>query len=1712
MAVVFTDETSVNLNSLKGRNFKEVYVRVTFGDKSTGYVSLAELCNRSGYSRFVEDMADPADELDKLIKNPNDVYKRLSSGKILPIISINAGLVFAHEQISTALATEADKKVYGLRQAIGYKEDSSANYHANSKVYVKLRGDNGFTLVDAKDVYVFANGTATILTNVTDTTILDAIKNGTTLDNVRMIVNNREVEILDKAKYLQTTVLRQETYSTETVDGKPVLVHQGLDDDAASIVEGGVVGRKFVDYQDHSGKDLRVVQTTKYSLNPGRNGDHIYVTDKQGNQHFVNINDLYSGSITSPTPIDLSVFGASSGTHNFYEYVGKSLILKSGDDYIELSPLTSEQATKVYSNTTYTPTEINEPQAIAQEGVYRKTKDGRYFEECKIQPICYDYADGDTDFTDYLFTVSFPTGDQTVIVSRKQFIDKARVEVELPVNGKTQSVYLSLTDSIRPRQLKRTNKPVNCCAVVQTTTKHNEIYNNATVLKTSNSIIAVETDKTKQIQTQFMQDYRDGKYQVNSTYNDSGELVEFSETSSRYVMTNYIETVDHNGENKYYRNFKPQELTFTNGKFKGAPTFDRKRANKSYTQGAKNFALTSLQLMFSPLGILTMVALPALPVVSLGAALSIPVARLVNRIRENNSKAGVNGSMMNPQQLNRIKTEQEVFENVREILKQTDMQYTEGLQTAVKEHGAGAKFNLTDAQIGAIKESLLLLEERLLANYEQENAPIVLHIVNGKAKVDAQNAHLAHRFEQMVAELDAEIKDIKKRLKTATGSEKVLLENELAEKMSAREAMLQEYTLNSEDLPENQLAKNNSLEYLALAKGIIVAKYCKNSLDTKTLEFINALNVDFKHRRLTYKHTLYTTVSDLVSKHPEIQPYIDQIFTLARSLDATEHLDANGKPLTLTDKVKEIPVKLEEELTDEHTTDKEHTTEDGVDKEHGDDKEHDVDEEHVVDPSDVAGDADDSMVQKLIEKFESAEKTQQELNSQLEAQAEFINQLLGKSELTDEDAKLLAEHIDQLTKKATDLKQQIDEANATASAITGSAEEIKAGIEGVTGNLKTFADNLDKCNKNIEKLQKLITGKMSVTQATEITEKITALQTIVVGYQEQISATLNQVVATLEKLGKDPQTDVSKYEEQIRKLRDEITDLKSKLTGVSIMNDLNATLVSNLEKQLAELRDEKKQLNGTIKSLSADKKDMQSTIDGLNTQISDIEAQIAEKQKLIDEQEGNIILHLEEIKRLKDELEQAQTKLARSEGKIAELTNQIASLKQKIQTLESENASLQEKHDALKQINEQLTDLNNKLSEENENQAQKIGELDSVISSLKTSIEKAEKELAEKQTALQEAEDKIKSQAGELGQKAAEIAEFRKALEERAVEIQDMKDKLAAVEAKRDELQRTYDNSREEWAKQKQEFESQIEALKKQLAEKDETIRKLQESENRCRMLASRLTGKNQSILDSADETINAIATLLAEHMVDDSVIKRIKDNIVAGKLYGLKTEIDGLKNSTTLTLSKIEKEIKMSATRIDSLETMISFASDEDDADLQAMIAKAKEKIKVLKEKQEQLKKLQPKIKKASDSFDDLKEYVDLAKVEQDINKTLQDTRFNTGLQPTEVDVKYLAMVILCFKNAVKQQKLIAKGLGGRVISFDTQTISNKLQTMMAQMQQFIRANYNVFNMCDSQKVKDQYYDKVSGYSKYDHKVLFTMPDDRKHDGRETPSADDNL
>lgn len=1120
MSVIITNDLAIDLNNLQGKSFANIYAVVILEDGQSQTVKLTDIFDAYNRPYFVDgEISNPQNSFDEIVLHPNMFH--IKDGRHLKMVDRKPAVVAMAK--STDLSTNQAKRVFGLSQSMGLKVADAGEYSNNTKLFVKLKGDKDFVLVEAKDVFVLVNGARIRLSELKDQTILAEIANNTILNDIEFVVNGRKVDEFDKAKFEQSSVADQEEFVVEQNNNEPVLIHKILGG-KSEPVNDSVVKKSFVEDEDN-----KLVRSSRYTVDAERKGDHIYVENKQGERMFVKLEDLYIQKDGQKKQLDINAFLVQPTDENagYLDFVGQTLLLKQGENYIELSPLTAEQATKVFANKTMAFTPTNKSEDVAKPGVYRKTTDGRYFEEAKIQPFCYDYAEGEDDFSHYLFVVNTNAGERTVIVSKTQFSENRR---SFKINLNNTVVELSLDGVNPPRALKRVNKPVNKCAVVQTSNIVGAPVNGASVLKAANSEDINESTAATEVYKQFLADYAKGDYDVDEVYNEEGQLVELSAAPTRYKLTDYVEENDSTIKDTFYDNFEPVTLSLTNGKFKGKATFNSKKANKKYTKKALGLAKKSLTLVATPIGFLTLFAAPVLPVVAAGAVLSIPVARVTNFFRKIVSKRKVNNSLKNPIEVNRQFEQGKITKELQLYVKQIEKQWQAGQNTAKKLKGKDAYYTLNNKEFGTMLETLRLLQEKLEINFSNELAMGSLHVIDGVASINGQNAYLAKEYERLLASKNKNINKLKRQIKFARGNARASLQNQLADLTVERDVMMQDYTLSYKELPANQQAKNNCLNMINLARGLMVAKYNDYPiLSDEEQRVVNSLNVDFVSGKVKFGKKSYKSIDELAKAKPDVKNQLKALLESGKTYGGNNHLDINNKKIEFKVEEKQnLVAQRAEQLKQEKVEEKANVQ--------------------------AAAEENKTSVQKLIKKLEETKDSQAILAGDVDKKIEQVNDVLKKENLTQDDESLIVKNLGQFEDGTKKFNESLKEFDGQLADLKEDKVVQDGEIDDMINMVDMFCTNIENCKENLNKIAKMFEGNLTATQARKLEKQVQALQNIL--GENQIS--VNNLVAKLETKLKVIGTQDGVDNDQVEKIEKVLKRLKNLSAGIQITEIENA--------------------------------------------------------------------------------------------------------------------------------------------------------------------------------------------------------------------------------------------------------------------------------------------------------------------------------------------------------------------------------------------------------------------------------------------------------------------------------------------------------------------------------------------------------------------------
>lgn len=1175
MAVGLVDEMAIK-DGLTGRALKDIYIEVELVDGNRVFVPLTKI--KSADNKVLMDEVETPDKiliLNRFIVSPANWF--VDGVEINHVVSTKP--MIATTIVSTSTTNPS---AYGMKQMLGLTKNDARTYAENTKLFVKLDGDKDFVLINAKDVYVFKDGTSKLLSQLSEEEIAN-------LSGADLYYNNRKILTLDQGKFDDTVIEQENVSVTADSSGHYSYVSHSFEINEDNTIK--TVAKNLSDTVNTQtyveDKTLgRITENRKFELDVSRQGEHIYVVDNSGNKIFVDINDLYEGSVASPRKIDVEKFKKQPNevdvANSCLHFVGKKLLLKVKDAYIELQPLTAEQVIKVYANNTRYATPTTDESEIMADGVFRLTKDGRFVEEKSLSPICYDYAsDSATDFNAYLFDFELEGAKHTIVLDRKKFEHAPTINI----NYEGRSVTLSLTGAKQPRKLLRVNKTVENCAVVQSSNSLIGNYNSATVIRNDVNDRELTEDEKKlaqQVQNKFVADYKSGDYVLTNVYDRDNNLVELSERETRYKMEDNFLT-----ENTVNDNLKPAKITLVNGKFKGEATFDAKKANKKYNKNTLYFCGTMFFLAL---------AIPPLSIVGTGALVSIPVANIVNRIRQTASKQGI-GKVESPikevssAEILQIVNEMYLFANQTEkVWQEEETKSKREDKKAKRDHH---RVSLSDAQVNTFLVNMDELEKQVDLMFADRSTTESFTVVNGKATITPENAFLAKQYEEKVKDTQKQIKTLQKRVKHAKGAEKTNLQARLNVLTDEYDLMTKgTYTMTYSSVENNAELKETTLEHINFVKGFVLTKFKDyDSLTSKEQKMLDKINVDFALGSIKYKGK-YVSVDTLLHL-PECSTLVGKILFKGESTKA-ELETTDGKKLgrvetaEMTDESdteldteldKDKSLETEEELITEHALDEdtehEHDTKvehaPSLEDEGGEDESHEKTDEikddlETTDTEDIetvlSGETPtgeetttetettleeespydlDEYISSEMEDFDTLlEETltedvstsmlttlteklakAEELKNEAIISVDDLSKKLEADDLTEEDLNQIKEGLETLELNLAELKINIDQANETITENSETKEEIIAEIERYTQQLNELNEGLNNCNSQIENLDELLNQKLSETQAEKVVadvEKVAEVSNEITKNASELVASVAEKTANLNEL------------------------------------------------------------------------------------------------------------------------------------------------------------------------------------------------------------------------------------------------------------------------------------------------------------------------------------------------------------------------------------------------------------------------------------------------------------------------------------------------------------------------------------------------------------------------------------------------------------------
>ena len=469
-----------------------------------------------------------------------------------------------------------------------------------------------------------------------------------------------------------------------------------------------------------------------------------------------------------------------------------------------------------------------------------------------------------------------------------------------------------------------------------------------------------------------------------------------------------------------------------------------------------------------------------------------------------------------------------------------------------------------------------------------------------------------------------------------------------------------------------------------------------------------------------------------------------------------------------------------------------------------------------------------------------------------------------------------------------------------------------ANLREISALQKTLQEEQNKYrNKNLEYQNLSARLSEAEKQKQTLEEQVASLLTS----KEDIQKENNQYISQIEALKKDYESLQTKYSAlnsngsdkqmfdlQKNALEDELkTILTQKIALLAQVEERNKTLASfkaKSEEQTKQLKEEAAQqisvLENKLVSAEEKLKNEEENVSNLKDKIARMQAAFTAKET------ANKNMLSQQLSALKDQLLKAQEKATQGTVLFTQLKEESNSKKEEFSILEKKyNDLISQKEDLQKTMQEQA----------------------SQIESLKTSLENLQKELAQEKAARVQLEEKVSklkavnvALSAQIKQAQQQKIEALKKSAEQAKEIVSLKEELAKAENFKTI---EFENG---MVKIRQEYETKISALEKQLQELSEKFAKqVQEIES--------LKTDNAKLKKAQEEKF----TLEEEYNTLTTHAKELEEQISSYKKNATKTALVRAKAAAlTMQLTRIKEEKKTLADQLDKTRAEIKNLTDD--------------------------------------------------------------------------------------------------------------------------------------------------------------------------------------
>lgn len=439
---------------------------------------------------------------------------------------------------NTHTATESigpDSIPYGLQRTAEMKQISTSA--ADHYLLLQLAGSDKWTYYKKSDIYYFDDSNKIQFLsslNLKDPADLAKFKNrrlfaksGDKSFEIGTIYTEQEYEFDKYKSFEQVSYDKKLTYevaSNQTAAASTFAAEASLPDDKKTVAKVNVGGVDIycempkvevldVYYVEYTPKKITINDPNKpgattekhyysakmYQKNEA--GDYVLIKIK-GKPEMIRISDLYETE-ASTSPIDPA---------DLLDYAGKSIKVKVGTNFVDTEILTYEELLYRYAKRRTFQQPVNTSDDVVSDKSYRQLKNGEYFKEKDLEPICLRQVDltATPPETAEAYMVTYNEGGNTVskIFETKEASEDFINNHPTLVTETYAMVYCAYRD----------------CSVIQTTSTGAKEESCVIVgdIKDAGAVVKIPAPTDPSVKSnakdKALADYAAGKYEIDFTF------------------------------------------------------------------------------------------------------------------------------------------------------------------------------------------------------------------------------------------------------------------------------------------------------------------------------------------------------------------------------------------------------------------------------------------------------------------------------------------------------------------------------------------------------------------------------------------------------------------------------------------------------------------------------------------------------------------------------------------------------------------------------------------------------------------------------------------------------------------------------------------------------------------------------------------------------------------------------------------------------------------------------------------------------------------------------------------------------------------------------------------------------------------------------------------------------------------------------------------